>query len=383
MKLKSNAAFNRRRFLVGAPLAALLSLPVSSRSARGETLDNLRTAARTRGVEVGAMVQLRQLGRPGFVEMIKSNFTLAANQFDEMAWGPNVRWSDEPKYESLSEFLDFCEQNGLRPRTRNVYSHENAPRNAHLRPDGTLKNKSELEKTLLKRVEDVCRPINGRNAIIQVLDEILADHEGGIRKDPFTDAFGEQLADILFHAAHEAAPDALLTYQEFGPEANHGHFFDRKTKDYLALLERLRKRNVPITGAALGGWLKPNLGGLTLDKSFFKAVEDLEYDIHLNELTVVYQDCGGPEKWHPATDAINDSIATEHYVRAFRFLCEFKRLREITFWAPVDGDNTVQTGTLCLVPYAKARPGIFNGDLSAKPVYHALVEAVNKSRASI
>jgi GH35 family endo-1,4-beta-xylanase len=105
-------------------------------------------------------------------------------------------------------WLDFCAEVGLRPRARNIYSHENNPATAHLRPDGTPKNKSELEKTLVKRVEQVCRVLKGRNAIIQAIDEILADHEGGMRRDPFFDALGEEYVDILFHATHEAAPDA-------------------------------------------------------------------------------------------------------------------------------------------------------------------------------
>lgn len=373
---------DRRQFLVGVPITALLFSPLFSDGASaGEGQANLRAAARARGIEVGAMLQLRQASRPGFLEMLSSNFTLAANLFDEIEWGSNPGFDSDPTFGRLSEFLDICERYGLRPRARQIYSLENAPRNAHLRPDGTPKNKSELEKTLLKRVQQVCKPLKGRNAIIQVIDEILADHEGGLRKNPFSDALGEEYVDILFHAAHEAAPDALLTYQEFGPEVDPDHFFKRKTRDYLRLLERLRKRNVPITGAALGGFAPmSDSHQLVLKKSFFKAIQDLDYDIHLNELTVIYAICGSTRKWFPKSAKENDRVVKQSYARAFEFLCQFKRLREITFFAPVDGDNTVQTGTLCVLPYAEARPGIFNSDLTPKPVYDAVTKAVARSK---
>ncbi|MEJ0096943.1 MAG: endo-1,4-beta-xylanase [Bauldia sp.] len=315
---------DRRKFLGFAPALALFLLdPLAAGDAAGEAAADLRQAARARGVEVGAMVQLRQLNDPPFLDMLRTNFTLAANQLDEMEWASQPGLDDEPSFRALNEFLDFCAKNGLRPRARQIYSHENTPPNAHLRPDGTPKNKAELEQTLLRRVDQVCKPLKGRNAIIQVIDEILADHEGGIRKDPFADVFGEELADILFHAAHEAAPDALLTYQEFGPEIDPDNFFRRKTKDYLALLERLRKRNVPITGAGLGGFIPPG-NGFGLRRPVFQAIEDLDYDIHLNELTVIYDICGDTNKWHPASASENDRLVSGYYERTFEFLGAFQ-----------------------------------------------------------
>ena len=64
-------------------------------------------------------------------------------------------------------------------------------------------------------------------------------------------------------------------------------------------MARLRKRNVPITGAAFGSFVFPPGGGLRLDRSFFKTFEDMNYDIHLSEITVVYDLCGNPRSWHP------------------------------------------------------------------------------------
>ena len=326
------------------------------------------------------MAHLRQMLNLDFAEMLASNFTLLGVLFNEMEWRSNPGFQEDPNFSGLKQFLDISAKLGLRVRARQIYSDENIPHNAHLRQDGSPKNRSELEKTLIRRVGQVCKPLKGRNTIIQVIDEILADHEGGLRKNPFADALGEEYVDLLFHAAHEAAPDALLIYQEFGPEIEPDHFFKRKTRDYLALLERLRRRNVPITGAALGGFSFPPGDQPILRKSLFKTIQELEYDIHLTELTVVYDICGNPRKWFPKNERENDKIVERTYVRTFEFLCQFKRLREITFFAPVDGDNTIQTGTLCVRPYDKARPGIFNLDLTPKPVYHAVVNSIARSK---
>jgi GH35 family endo-1,4-beta-xylanase len=375
---------NRREFAVRAPISALCLLGMSNGGRAEAQAGALREAARSRGFEIGAFATTGQMRRKDFREMLGANFTMAANLSDNMEWASNPGLNGDPDFVSLTTWLDFCAEVGLRVRARNIYSHENNPSNAHLRPDGTPKNKSELEKTLVKRVEQVCRVLKGRNAIIQVIDEILADPNGGMRRDPFFDALGEDYVDILFHATHEAAPDALLVYFDSGPELDPiGHYFDKKRRDYLALLARLRKRNVPITGAAFGSFVFPPGGGLRLDRGFFKAVEDMDYDIHLCEVTVVYDLCGNPRTWHPQTSQENDRIAEEQYTKIFSFICQFKRLKEITFWAPVDNDNTVETGTRCLRPYKNARPGILTRDFQRKPVYDRLMNVVLKSKPTI
>lgn len=371
---------NRREFILAGIASAMTCQPPRGWAQAAQTI---REAAKTRGIEVGGFVTVAQLANSKIAGLFAENFTLAANLFEEMEWDANPGFDADPAFSDLNFFLDNCKNLGLRPRGRQVYSHEALPANAHLRADGTPKSKSELEKTLVRRAEQACRPLRGRNAIIQVMDEILADHEGGIRKDPFSNALGERYVDILFQAAHEAAPDALLIYQEFGPEINPQKWFKRKTKDYLSLLERLRKRNVPITGAALGGFMHPDL---TLRVPFFQRIANLDYDIHITELTQIYGIRGEPKRdgWWPRSIEENNRIVADRYVRAFKFLCELKRLREVTFFAPIDRMNTIETGTLGVEPYSGARPGVFNQDLSPKqPLYGSIVEAISRSKPNL
>ena len=371
---------NRRSFVLGGTVAAAVAASASSTIVEAAGRSTLRAAAQARGIEIGAFASGSQFIDADFNSALGKHFTLAANLLEELEWDANPGFNvDDPGFSALTAFLDRCKTLGLRPRARQIYSKEALPWNAHLRNDGTPKNKSELEQTLIKRAQQACRPLAGRNAIIQVIDEILADHEGGLRLDPFSKALGEQYVDILFHAAHEAAPDALLIYQEYGPEIRPQDWFKRKTRDYLALLERLRKRDVPITGAALGGFMHPDL---VLRKKFFQRIEQLDYDIHITELTQIYGIRGEPKSngFWPKDDQENDRIVAERYTRAFDFLCNLKRLREITFFAAVDGRNSVETGSLGIEPYSKARPGILNRDWSPKPVYDSLVEIVARSK---
>jgi GH35 family endo-1,4-beta-xylanase len=368
----------RREFVFGTATSFLSALIPHEVAA--EARQTLREAAVKRGIEIGAMIQPAQFNDPKYAELFAANFTLAGLIFNEMEWASNPGLYDAPDFYGLKNYVTLCQKYGMRLRARQIYGDETRPVNAHLRKDGTPKNKNELEQTLIRRAQQCCAPLKGTNSIIQVIDEILADHEGGLRRNPFSDALGETYVDILFHAAHDAAPDALLMYQEFGPEVDPDQFFARKTRDHLALLERLRNRNVPITGAGYGGFVQPTPIAPVLKRSYFKAVEDLGYDIHLNELSIIYTICGNNITFHPKSDKENNYWLDRIYEGWVEFLCGFKRLREITFWAPIDHYNTIETGTRCVIPYSGARPGLFNSDLSRKPIYDRLVKIVSNSK---
>ncbi|MEJ0097062.1 MAG: endo-1,4-beta-xylanase [Bauldia sp.] len=348
---------DRRKFLGFAPALALFLLdPLASGDAAGEAAADLRQAARTRGVEVGAMVQLRQLNDPPFLDMLRTNFTLAANQLDEMEWASQPGLDDEPSFRALNEFLDFCAKNGLRPRARQIYSHENTPPNAHLRPDGTPKNKAELEQTLLRRVDQVCKPLKGRNAIIQVIDEILADHEGGIRKDPFADVFGEEagghpLPRRARGRARRAAdlpgvrpgdrPGQLLQEKDERLSSAARAAAETQRPHHRSGTGRLHSSGQRIWAAAPGvpGHRRPRL------RHPSQRADPSIYDI-----------CGDTNKWHPASASENDRLVSGYYERTFEFLGAFKRLREITFWAPVDGTTPWKPARAASSPTRKPGP---------------------------
>lgn len=102
----------------------------------------------------------------------------------------------------------------------------------------------------------------------------------------------------------------------------------------------------------------------------------------MNEVTVVYQERGQSMHWYPRNDTVNDRTVKRLYTEVFQFLCRFKRLREIDFWAPFDSENMLLTGSLGgLKAYAKAKPGIFDAQFKPKAAYWSVAEVVARSAA--
>jgi GH35 family endo-1,4-beta-xylanase len=350
----------------------------------------LAEAASAKGFQVGVMLTGDQSTNPQIIKTILPHFNLVADLSSNMEWKwwPGTQFGDPYKTDELpflETFMSTCRKHNKSMRLRNIYSHECMPPYAHLRRGGRLKNKSELEKTLINRVNQVCANIapniGNQEVTIQVIDEFLNDR-GGIRKDPFSDALGEEMMDLLFHATREKLPNAKLIYQDYGPEV--GGSLVGKSIQQLKLLERLRKRNVPITGMGIGGIIDPRHHpdqGTMIQDYFLKRLEELDYDIHWNELTVIYKVKDESTQWIPP-EASHDRLVARFYSEVFEKLCKYKRLREISFMAPIDGDNIISTGSMGLAPTQNARPGLFKNNLEKKPVYNRIVNTINKSRVA-
>jgi hypothetical protein len=117
----------RRRLLAQIPTSALCLLGMVDDCAPQTGAVTLREVARSRGFEVGAFATSWQMSRASFREMLSANFTLAANLSDNMEWASNPGLNDDPPFNSLTEFLNLCVAANVRPRARNIYSHENNP----------------------------------------------------------------------------------------------------------------------------------------------------------------------------------------------------------------------------------------------------------------
>jgi GH35 family endo-1,4-beta-xylanase len=350
----------------------------------------LADAASAKGFQVGVMLNYDQINNSHICQSILPHFNLVADLSSNMEWKSWLGTQFGDPYQTdelpfLKTFMSTCKKYNKNMRLRNIYSHECMPAYAHLKSGGGVKNKSELEKTLIRRVNQVCENIvpnmGNQEVTVQVIDEFLND-QGGIRKDPFTSALGEEMLDLLFHATREKLPNAKLVYQDYGPEA--GSDFSLKNYQQLKLLERLRKRNVPITGMAIGGFVDPrhhpNQGTMIQD-SYLKKLEELDYDIHWNELTVIYSVKHEAKEWHPP-ETEHDQLVSRFYCEVFEKLGKFKRLREISFIAPIDGDNIIGMGSLGLAPTRNARPGLFKNNLEKKPVYNRILNTINKYRVT-
>lgn len=371
--IKTSAALTGTVALAGCQTTEASSDPLAVSRTPAATL---REAGKRRGVDFGVMLDPRQLMRSDIKGWLGTHFNLVANLGEEIEWDANE--GNSPGFRGLNSFLSCAARASVTPRLRQIYSWEAAPKRAHLRADGSPKSAAELEATLVRRVNQVCDRLNPNSTMtIQVIDEFLEPMGPAPRQDAFGKVLGEGLIETLFFATRERMPRARLIYQEYGMVRDPDNYFRSKTQGHLKLLERLKKRGVPIDGAAVGGFVfPPSNDAPILKRSYFDRLADLGIGFHWNELSMTYGTSSNPQRYRPTNESAHDARVIRDYTRVAKFLLQYPNTKEITFFAPIDGDNIVLRGTLGLVPWDGARPGLFGKDLQPKPVYEALLDVV-------
>ncbi|HUO89984.1 MAG TPA: endo-1,4-beta-xylanase [Rhizomicrobium sp.] len=136
----------------------------------------------------------------------------------------------------------------------------------------------------------------GRMHSWDVVNEAIEPKDGrpdGLRDTFWLRRFGPAYLDHAFQAAHDADPDALLVYNEFGLE-EEGPTYDARRRAVLKLLEGLIARGVPVGALGLQGHL--SAFGHAIDQrklaTFLGEVRGLGLRILVTEHDV--DDSGGP-----------------------------------------------------------------------------------------
>ena len=105
-------------------------------------------------------------------------------------------------------------------------------------------------ETLLKRMHDHIQTVVGRyKGRIQswdVVNEAL-NEDGTLRQSPWLKIIGEDYIAKAFQYAHEADPQAQLTYNDYSLEN------EAKRNGALALIQKLKAEGVPVTSVGLQG----------------------------------------------------------------------------------------------------------------------------------
>lgn len=112
------------------------------------------------------------------------------------------------------------------------------------------KGKFVDRETLLKRMRDHIQTVVGRyKGRIQswdVVNEAL-NEDGTLRQSPWLKIIGEDYIEKAFQYAHEADPQAQLTYNDYSLEN------EPKRKGVLALIAKLKSHGIPVTSVGLQG----------------------------------------------------------------------------------------------------------------------------------
>jgi endo-1,4-beta-xylanase len=236
---------------------------------------------------------------------------------------------------------------------------------------GPLATREELLERMREHIHTVVGRYKGKIKVWDVVNEALAD--GGtdiLRNSYWRQIIGDDFIAKAFEYAHEADPDAILRYNDYGLEN------PAKREKLKTLIKQLQEQNVPVMAIGTQTHISVSTTFETIDREL-TDLETLGLPIHVTELDMNAA-VGGQRRFGANVEdnaaATQGGVVSEAdqrqskaYADLFRALIKHKdSVKVVTFWGANDAVSW----------RARGRPLLFDGNDEPKPAFDAVMQVV-------
>jgi endo-1,4-beta-xylanase len=242
---------------------------------------------------------------------------------------------------------------------------------------GPRASREELLQRMRDHIHTVVGRYKGKVKVWDVVNEAIAD--GGtnlLRNTLWLEIIGPDFIAKAFQYAHEADPEAILRYNDYGLES------PAKRQKLLALIKSLREQKVPVHAIGSQAHINVSTSFETMDQALAE-IATLGLPIHITELDVNSAQ-GGQRS--VGADVSNNAATTqgglvsdadrrlaEAYAGIFRaFLKHRDAVKIVTFWGPNDANSWRASG----------KPLLFDGNNQPKPAFSAVIAEAKKASSA-
>ncbi|MGA2173537.1 MAG: endo-1,4-beta-xylanase [Verrucomicrobiota bacterium] len=237
--------------------------------------------------------------------------------------------------------------------------------------NGPRASREELLQRMRDHIHTVVGRYKGKIKVWDVVNEAIAN--GGtnlLRNSLWLQIIGPDFIAKAFEYAHEADPDAILRYNDYGLE-NPG-----KRRKLITLIKSLQEQHVPVMAIGSQTHVSVSSPSFEAEDAALTELEQLGLPIHITELDVNsaqggQRDTGADIANNAATtqgglvDNANQRLASQ-YATLFRvFLKHRNSVKVVTFWGVNDGVSWRAGG----------RPLLFDAKDQPKPALDAVIGA--------
>ena len=239
---------------------------------------------------------------------------------------------------------------------------------------GPRASREELLARMREHIHTVVGRYKGKIKYWDVVNEALAD--GGtnvLRNSLWLEIIGPEFIAKAFQYAHEADPDAILRYNDYGLENS------TKRRKLITLIKELQAQKVPVHAIGSQAHVNVSTSFETMDQALAE-MKTLGLPIHITELDV--NSAAGGQRSTSADVTANASTTqgglvddanrrqAEAYAGIFRaFIKHRDAVKVVTFWGVNDGVSW----------RAQGRPLLFDRDHQPKPAFDAVIAEAKKT----
>jgi endo-1,4-beta-xylanase len=389
---------NKHYLPVTLALATLLCGGMMNRSEAGSmTLkdayknDFLIGVAINRTIATGAAVRADNASRSQ--EQVDKDIALVKEQFNQISPENDLKWqliqpregADGYDFGPADAYVNFGLSNHMYIVGHTLVWHSQTPNwvfaGTNLPPadqssgrgygfNGPRASREELLQRMHDHITTVVGRYKGKVKVWDVVNEAVAD--GGtnlLRNSLWLQIIGPDFIAKAFEYAHEADPDAILRYNDYGLEGA------AKRHKLMTLIRSLQEQGVPVM--AIGSQTHVNVSSPSFEAEDQSLTElaTLGLPIHITEL-----DVNGSQGGQRSTgaDVANNAATTQgglvdnanqrlanQYANLFRaFLKHRDSVKVVTFWGVNDGVSWRAGG----------RPLLFDANDQPKPAFDAVIK---------
>lgn len=249
-----------------------------------------------------------------------------AMKFAQLHPGENTYTFTEADY-----LVNFAEQNGMRVHGHTLIWHKNPP-SWVLNFQG---NAAAWDLLLKNHIQTVVGRYKGRIKSWDVVNEAIAEN-GSLRPESiWFQKLGEDFIEKSFRYAHEADPDALLFYNDYGHE-----FGPTKRTAIINLVNKLKDKGVPIHGIGL----QMHTNSRQSDANLAAAINTASatgLKVHISEIEISMNPDNIQDLTYSAGLAVQQKAKYEHVVKTYNAIPKNQQFG-ITTWNVGDSDSWIR-----------------------------------------
>lgn len=320
---------------------------------------SLKILAEKKGILIGSAVAVEPLkNNPKYSNLIVQEFNLITPE-NAMKWGSLSQDRGIYNFEDAEFLVDFAQKNKQKVHGHVLVWDKQLPK-------WLIKgssSKAELRKILKEHIHTVVTHFKGRIEAWDVVNESLESEGSKLDKRYFWyEKLGPEYIELAFQLAHEADPNAILFYNEWGAED-----LGEKSDGMFKLISELTNRKVPIN--AVGLQMHTGLGFSPKAKDVVQNINryiDMGLKVYITEMDVRIQYGKG---------SLQEKLEEQAkiYLEIIEKVISQTQIEGIIFWG-LDDSHSWITYSL----NKSDAPLLFDKALNPKPAYYAVEEALQK-----
>jgi endo-1,4-beta-xylanase len=311
-------------------------------------------AAVSSGRLVGAAVNNAPLAAESiYRDTLAANFNYVTAEY-EMKWDPiQAQGRDVYDYARADAIVGFALDHGMKVKGHALVWYQAVPTWAQSLPD------AEFASVVDDYIRTVATRFRGKVIAWDVVNEAIADDKPAMRDTIFLRKIGPDYIARAFRQAHDADPDALLFYNEYGAEG-----LGTKSDQVYNLVKGLKEQGVPINGVGLQMHIKADGNPSTADiVTNMRRLAALGLVVNISEMDVRIREVAG-------TPAQKLEVQRGVYHDVTQACLSVPQCMSITLWGFTDKHSWIDGF------YGADDPLIFDDAYQKKPAFFGMRDAL-------